>query len=147
MINITLDSNIYDLIDVSKDTKKTIRLLIDTGVICIHAPEHVIHELENSPFNGLPDWFVIEEVRDSVFVAGITPYGNGTLGGGRVFDEHLGDSKKYDDAIIADTAHSSSDILVTNDGRFNHRFAKASKSCKVLNFSEFEVLLEKLINV
>ena len=146
MINITLDSNIYGLIDVSVNTKKAIRVLVNARKITIYAPEHVIHELEKSPFNGLPNWFCIEKVRDSVFVAGITPYGNGTLGGGRVYDEHLGDSKKYDDAIIADTAHSNSHILVTNHGRFNRRFTKLSNDCKVLDFLEFEALLEMLVN-
>lgn len=145
MINITLDSNIYDLVSASAGTKNNIKALVDAKKICICAPEHVVHELKESPFNGLPDWFPIAETKDSVFVAGVTPWGNGTLGGGLVYDKHLGESKKYDDAIIADTANLTSEVLVTNDGRFKHRLAKASNDCKALDFIEFEDFLERLI--
>ncbi len=141
MLKITLDSNIYDLIALSPEIKDTVNSLSERGDILIQAPEFVVRELEDSPFCGIPDWFQVEVTTDSVFVVGVTPFGQGTLGGGTIYDEHLGNSKKYKDAVIADTAHGHSDILVTCDNRFRKRFQNISTECKVLVYTDFENLI------
>ena len=64
---IHFDSNIYDHLDSDPETRSILSSLVHRGSIRIIATPKVVDELNDSPFCGLPEWFPIEVLPESVF--------------------------------------------------------------------------------
>lgn len=144
MITVLFDCHIYDKLAVDRATCEAIRSLVDQRTIRVVATPMVLDELRRSPFGGVPDWFPVEIEPESVTVLGFAPLGKTRLGEGDVCTEHRGSSKKIPDAIIADSASSLADILVSEDRRCRDRLKKISTRCKGLDYREFCEWIKKL---
>lgn len=138
------DGNIYNRLDADGKTRERLAWHIAQGGIRVIATPVVVDELSNSPFGGLPDWFPIEVEVESVIVWGHWRWGMARWGKGAVYTQHRGDSKKIPDAIIADSADSLADILVSDDRRCRNRLADISTRCRALDYSEFQGWLRQI---
>jgi hypothetical protein len=138
MTNIILDTNIYDRLEHKADLREVIADLIDRKRIVVLVSPTIRDELTDSHFGGVPEWFPIQEIPESVFIIGYTRWGEGRLGDGSMYQAHKGVSKKIKDAAIADTATIDADVLVSEDRRLRSRFARFTKSGKPMTFAQFE---------
>jgi len=134
---VLLDCQIYDKLEVDRDTRGVVRSLVETGAIRVIATPMVLDELRRSPFEGFPDWFSVVVEAESATVLDYAPLGMTRLGDGEVYTSHRGQSKKIPDAIIADSANLLADILVSDDRRCRERLKKISTRCKGLDYGEF----------
>ncbi len=137
MTTILLDQNIYDKLQADPEIRSALGGLVNRGFVRVIATPMVLDELLNGPFGGLPDWFPIEVEPESVTVLGYAPLGMTRLGDGEVYAEHRSESKKIPDAIIANSANSLADILVSEDRRCRERLKKISTSCRGMDYREF----------
>lgn len=137
MITALFDTNIFDKFSVDSDACKRLSILIEEEKIKVVIPKIVIGELEESPFAGIPHLFPVVEIPDGVAVAGLAVAGAAIPGKGEEFTQHMGESKKAKDAVVADTAANHADILVSEDNRCRNRLKEISKNTKCLNYEEF----------
>lgn len=142
MNKIVFDCNIFDEISKDESVKNKIHLLVERGIIEVIIPRTVRDELIDSPFMGVPNWFPITAIGDSVFIADRSPVDSARLGSGIVFKKHLGSSSKISDAVIADTADTDATIFVSNDNRCRKRLSKISNGCTAHNFTMFKDFLD-----
>lgn len=142
MQTILLDTNVYTRLEQDKEALKRLKQAVDSGNFRVIATPVVIDELAKGPLGGIPDWFPVEFQAESVAVLGHWRAGQAHLGEGRTFTEHRGTSTKTRDAIIADSADTFADILVSDDRRCARRLASISSRCKAMNFQEFQAILE-----
>ena len=141
MYKIIFDSNIYNKLDNRPDIRRKIKSLITNNKLSVVVPTTISRELEKSPFKGVPDWFNTECIGDSAFILDYSRLDVDRLGGGDTYNSHRGNSKKIQDALIADTAETDADIFVSEDNRCRERLKNISNSCKSLTFSDFETWL------
>ena len=141
MKKIVLDTNIFNHIESDDVIKTLINSLINSNKIEIIVPANVVRELNEGPFQGVPDWFEVKQITDSVFILDHTPLGEGRLGSGEVFSEHKGESKNISDAVIVDTAATDADIFVSNDKRARNRLKNIKSSFQVYDLEEFRTYL------
>lgn len=137
MNTVLLDCHIYDKLEIDRETCGAVRDLVDRGVIRIIATPMVVAEMQQSPIRGLPHWFPVAVEPESVTVVGYAVVGMTRVGDGKVFTAHRGDSQKTPDAIIADSAGSLANILVSEDRRCRERLKTISTRCKALDYREF----------
>lgn len=137
MNTVLLDCHIYDKLETDRETCGAVRSLIDRGVIRVIATPMVLDELRQSPFGGIPDWFRVVVEAESVTVLDYAHPGMTMLGDGEAYAAHRGASKKIPDAIIADSASSLADILVSEDRRCRERLKAITTRCKGLDYGEF----------
>ena len=137
MNKVLLDGNIYDKLELDLESRSVLGALISRSFVRVIATPIVVDELSNSHFGGLPGWFPIEVEAESVTVLGYAHLSMTRLGEGEVYSEHRGASKKIPDAIIADSANSLADILVSEDSRCRERLKRISNHCKAMDYSEF----------
>lgn len=137
MNTVLLDCHIYDKLSIDRETCCAVRSLVDRGVIRIIATPMVLDELLKSPFGGIPDWFPVVVEPESVTVLDYGHRGMTALGDGEVYTAHRGASKKIPDAIIADSANSLADLLVSEDRRCRERLKSITTRCKGLDYGEF----------
>ena len=141
---VLLDTNVYDLLAADAVTRGSVAVAVSSGQILVIATPKVVDELSDSPFEGLPKWFPIETVVESVAVLGHWRLGLAALGEGEVYTAHRGRSRKVADAIIADSADCHADVLVSEDGRVRRRLAGVSTRCRPMDYAEFCVWLESV---
>ena len=93
----------------------------------------------------MPDWLPFSAITDSVAVAGIAVAGAARVGDvDGVLKAHLGESLiNGRDAVIAATANSDADILVSDDRRCRER-AKQFARCESLTYEQFVERLQSL---
>ena len=144
MIRILLDSNIYNCLEADEATRIRILEMITNETIEIVVSPVIVDELRESPFRDVPNFFPITRITESVFVVGIARVGLARVGKGQTFNAHRGESKKSKDAIIADTADTDCEILVSEDKRCRERLNKVGKKCKALSYAEFKKWLQKM---
>ncbi len=142
-MNVVLDTNIYDTLTENPEYCTVIRTLIESGLLSVIVTRTVVEELFRSPFNGIPDFFPTSYELNTVSRAGIMKAGD-RLGRGDVYCSHLGDSKKVNDALIADAAAVYADYLVSDDYRLRKRMQSIESRCKPLSFNEFLQVLETI---
>ena len=142
-ISLLFDGNIYNRLDVDVETRDGLARCIAAGRIRVVATPVVVDELRNAPFGGLPDWFPIEVEVESVAVLDYWHLGMARLGEGTVYTKHRGESSKIADAIIADSADSLADVLVSEDRRCRSRLAAISSRCTAMDYSEFQTWLKR----
>lgn len=100
----------------------------------------IAKQLNASPFRGVPGLFSIENIGESILLAGGSA--GDRVGKGVLYKAHMGNSKQFEDALIADAAECDADVLVSNDQRFIRRMQALSKRCKVINFEGFQSWLD-----
>ena len=132
-----LDTNVFDLLAADPPTQLAIRDLVIAKKVRVLATPKIRDELTDSPLEGLPDWFPIELEPESVAVSGHARSGMARLGEGKIFKAHKGESCKAADGIIADSANSLADIVVSEDGRFLRRFQDMSERCQGMSYEQF----------
>lgn len=137
LTRVVLDANVWDSLALFKEVQDRIRVLCIAGEMTIVMPDTLHRELKESPFQGIPDWFPVRIVSDSVFVLDHSVLNHARLGEGEIYREHLGESKQRNDAIIVDAADSDADIFVSEDRRARKRYAAIRGSEKSLDFSAF----------
>jgi hypothetical protein len=139
-MKVILDSNIYDRLHGDVDARALARRLIDRGNLIVVVTRTIAEVLYESPFQGVPDFFPTEYEGNTVSQCGIMCCGD-HIGPGDVFDAHLGNSRKVNDALIADAASWFADQLVSEDLRLRTRLADSSLRCKVMSYGEFRAWL------
>ncbi|WP_018610103.1 hypothetical protein [Uliginosibacterium gangwonense] len=145
MIKVLLDANIYDQLEKNPDTRQAIAQLINDQAITVMISRSVAEELYKSPFKGIPNFFPYKLVRNTVARAGLMCAGD-SLGSGEVYQAHLGNSKKKNDALIVDAASWHADWIVSEDSRLRHR-AQVVQPKRVFNYTEFEQEIQTLKSV
>ena len=143
LMKIIFDSNIYDKLAIDIATQEEVRKLVDEGKIVVIVTRTIFEELSKSPFKGIPSFFKIEYTGNTVGRCGIMCAGD-SIGAGTIFDEHLGGSKKLNDALIADASDWKADYLVSEDDRLQKRMRKISHNCAVLSYSDFVAMVAKI---
>lgn len=137
MTKVVLDCNVWDKLALFTEAQDRIRRLCIAGDMEIVIPDSLHRELMESPFQGIPDWFPVRIVSDSVFVLDHSVLNHARLGEGEIYREHLGESKQRNDAIIVDAADSDADIFVSEDKRARTRYASLRGTEKSMDFDEF----------
>lgn len=145
IITILLDTNIYDKLDVNECTKQQLATLVVSGRVRVIAPCVIVDELTISPFRGIPKFFLVDKVHDGIPVAGIAKAGMAIVSDGKVFKEHLGNSKKAKDAVIVHTANNLAEIIVSDDQRCLKRIRKITNKLEVYDFDQFKDWLNAMI--
>lgn len=140
-MKIILDGNIYNILEKDTSIRIKCRKLIENGSMTVIVTRTIYEELMPSKFKGVPDFFPVEYEGNTVARCGIMCAGD-RLGNGEVFDEHLGQSRKVEDALIADAANVYADYLVTEDKRLGKRLTDISMGCKVLRYEDFSALVK-----
>ncbi len=139
-----LDGNVYDFLKGDEETRDLLSRCIAEGRVVVLVTPKVRDELLASPFGGIPTWFPVVEAIESVAVLNHWHLGEAALGEGEVFTAHRGGSKKVADAIIADSAASYADVLVSHDGRLRNRFAAIAKERTALDTTDLNTWLKNL---
>src|SRR5665213_2865173 len=140
---VLLDGNIYDRLAADLQVRLRLGRLIGLGIVRVIATPVLVDELAASPFKGFPDWFPVEVEAESVFVWGHARWGMARYSEGQTYTEHRGQSNKIVDAIIADSANSLADVLVSDDRRCRTRLASLGGQCSVMNFEQFRAWLDQ----
>jgi predicted nucleic acid-binding protein len=141
-----LDVNIYNKLEADPGARATLAHAINAGLARVIATPIVVDELRESPFGGLPNWFPIKLEVENVAVVGYWRIGMARLGDGGVYTAHRGQSNKIPDAIIADSADSLADILVSDDHRCRKRLAEITSRCMAMDYQEFLTWVRELVS-
>lgn len=143
MIKLIFDTNIYD--QLAKDAARIVAVadLVSSSSLQVIVTRTIAEELARSPFKGIPDFFPTHYIGNTVAVAGIMCAGD-SLGGGDVYFEHIGTSKKKNDALIADAASWHADWLVSEDTRLRERLNQIGGRCTGLTYDEFAIKVDAL---
>jgi hypothetical protein len=107
--------------------------------LTIVIPATLRHELEASPFGGVPDWFAVDVISDGVAIVGHSRVGECRLGEAVVYSTHLGESRQVADAVIVDTAHAYADLFVSQDRRARKRYSEIADGPRSLDYRAFKV--------
>jgi len=139
-----LDGNVFDLLKSDDDTRALIKSACEKKQIRIIISPVVMKELERSPFGGIPYFFPVEVIVESVAVAGLAIAGLAMPGNGTIFSAHLGTSNKGSDAVIADSASTYANVFVSEDSRCRTRLQQAHHSCNCLAYGEFQMWIAEV---
>src|SRR5215218_6101247 len=120
MLVAMVDSMIFDSLVAGGDTAEAVLGAIRDGRLKLrttHVQEDqlaaILDEAKRSAIAAIPR----EVVPSSVFVLGVSRLGEARLGAGDDYEAIRRGSKDIEDAIIAATAVSEADVLVTEDKR------------------------------
>lgn len=106
---------IYDLLVAHPSISKRINSLCRKCKILVFVTPIIAKQLKASPFGGVPDIFPFEYIGESVLLSGGSV--GDRVGTGVLYKAHMGKSRQFEDALIADAADCDADVLVTNDRR------------------------------
>lgn len=134
MIQVILDSNIYDRLEQDAENVELLRNLIAQQAVEVLMPRQVAKELHKRKA-GLPDLFPVKDIGHAVARAGVMCAGD-YLGSGSTFDKHKGASNKEADAFIVDVAATVADWFVSEDGRCLRHFPGESR-CIPMRYGDF----------
>lgn len=143
MKTLLLDTNIYNALADDSETRAALWKAIERGKLKVIVTPIIRDELADGPLGGIPDWFPIEFEPETVAVVGFWRIGLARLGSGQVFTRHRGQSSQNEDAIIADSAHTLADILVTNDKRAARRLREIISDSRTMNFDDLKRLVRQ----
>jgi len=135
-MRLVLDGNIYDRLSQDPASIRGMREACSEGRCRVIVTPVIVKELTPSPFGGVPTWFPVELVPEGVAIAGEAFADWAHIGDGREYDAHRGDSTKIRDAIIAQSAHSLADALVSEDRRCRVRLSKISDRCEAWSYAD-----------
>src|SRR5579864_9258400 len=111
MHNVLLDANIYDRLKEDSEGREQLRVACERKIVRVVTNFIIQSELEKSPFGGIPQYFPVTLIADTVAIAGLAVAGLAIPGSGDVFSAHLGTgtTKHSGDAVTANTASNSAD--------------------------------------
>lgn len=132
-----LDGNIYDKLAHDQPTVAMVRDLVGRRVVEVVASPAVVTELQQSPFRGLPTWFSVAVRPEGIAISGVSRSEMARASEGVVFKQHLGESRKGTDAIIAHSAHSMRAVLVSEDHRCRKRLKDITNADDAMTYDEF----------
>ena len=139
-----LDGNIYNLLEAEPAVCAKIRSLADLGFIQIVASPILVTELQRSPFRGIPAWFNVVVQPEGIAISGLARSGMARSSTGAMYRQHLGESRKGFDAIIAHSAHSMGATLVSDDRRCRERLKRlAGAAGSAMTYVEFKAWLNQ----
>lgn len=145
MQTVMLDANIFDKIARDSTTQAAVKAATESAQIRVIVSPVAMQELLKSPFGGIPEFFPVEVVVDSVAVAGLAIPGLARPGDGNVFRAHIGSSRKGADAVIADSASTYADVFVSEDARCRNRLQDIHLACKCFTYAEFSEWIANVI--
>lgn len=137
MIRVLLDTNIYDRLAADQAITSAIAEKIADGTLEVVVSPIIVGELKESQFQGVPGFFPITHITEAVAIVGYAIVGLARPSDGVMYNAHRGDSRKAKDAIIAETAESDCDMLVSEDKRCRSRLNKHAKKCKAVDYQQF----------
>lgn len=141
-MKVLFDTNIYDMFSKDTTSQKMVQNLIQSGNLEVFVSPTICDELFLSPFKGVPPFFPVNYIGESVLVAG--GHVGDRCGTGEILQKHLGNSKKLNDAFIADVATIDADFLVSEDVRLRARLNTIQSWCQAVDFATFIQLLERM---
>ncbi|HDR9095096.1 hypothetical protein QZM46_29985 [Burkholderia vietnamiensis] len=142
MIQIILDSNIYDRLEQDAESVELLRNLIAQQAVEVLMPRQVAEELYKRQA-GLPDLFPVKAIGHAVARPGVMCAGD-YLGSGEVYDAHRGTSNSEADAFIVDVATTAADWFISEDRRSLRRFP-TGKRCIPMRYGDFCEKLRELV--
>ena len=145
MKKIIFDANSYDQLAAHPETIEIVRHCVEENKIIILITRTIMDELKTSPFKGVPDWFFVQQIPESVFLLDECYLDDAMLGDGEVYEQHKGTSMQFKDALIADVANSDCDLLITDDRRCKKRLNEFSQKCRAMSFIEFKKMLNGIV--
>jgi hypothetical protein len=134
---LVLDCNIWDKLGNDAPARARIRALCEAGSLTIIVPHTLVEELAASPFAGVPDWFPVAHITDSVFIFDHSRLDSARLGDGEIFAAHRGKSQQIADAVLVDAADTDADIFVSEDRRARKHYAELRDAGRSLNYARF----------
>ncbi len=138
-MNVVLDCNAFDKLALATEVLSSVRAKISRHELTIIVTRRLWAEICESPHKELAASLQLKHVGESVmFVNGCV---NDRVGSGRLYHDHLGTSKKHEDALIADAADYDADFLVSEDNRLRNRMKEFAVRCKAVSFDEFAYLV------
>ena len=132
-----LDTNVWDKLALDASARNKIRTLCEIGAHEIVVPNTLLRELEESPFGGVPEWFPVTLITDSVGVWDHSQWDHARFSDGKMFRDHCGGSQNVSDAVIVSSADGDADIFVSEDNRARNRYATLRGKQRSLCYSEF----------
>ncbi|EDT04240.1 hypothetical protein SB394_30620 [Burkholderia sp. BCCIQ04A] len=142
MIQIILDTNIYDCIEQDAESAELLLNLIEQQAVAILMPRQVAEELHRREA-GFPDQFPVEIIGHAVARVGIMRAGD-HLGSGEIYDAHRGTSNSEADAFIVDVAAMVADWFISEDRRSLRRFPAGTR-CIPMRYGDFCEKLRSLV--
>lgn len=142
MIQIILDTNIYDRLEQDAESVELLLNLIAQQAVAILMPRQVAEELHQREA-GFPSQLPVEIIGHAVARAGIMRAGD-YLGSGEVYDAHRGTSNSEADALIVDVAAPAADWFISEDRRSLRRFP-TGKRCTPMRYGDFCEKLRELV--
>jgi hypothetical protein len=137
------DTNIYDKLIDDEQTCEAISKLIKNDLLRVEVPQTVEDELIESPHKGVPNLFPVKRTSDSVCILDHSKFDDARFGDGTIYEAHQGQSEKFKDAIIADTADSDCNIFVSEDNRCRKRLREFTDKCSCFSYAEFKEWLSE----
>lgn len=137
-----LDGHIYNLLGDDTSAREDVRLLIELGETQVVATPAVVLELQRSPFGGIPPWFQVVVQPEGIAISGLARSGMARSSAGRMYRDHLGQSRKVFDAVIAHSAHSMGATLVSDDRRCRERLKRLAGDDSAITYAEFRAWLQ-----
>ena len=144
MNTVLFDTNVFDRLASDAELQAEVRTAVERRLLKVIVTRTIADELGKSPFNGVPDFFPYEYVGNTVGRVGLLCAGD-SIGGGEVFDNHLGNSRKENDALVVDAASWHADWLVSEDARLLKRADEIRMRSKAMSYSEFRNSLLRLV--
>jgi len=147
MIEIMLDTNIYDKLIENKELLDLLINLIETKKIIIittHVQENEVKKIRNKLKKDKIRRIPRQIIPTNAAVWGFSELGSSSWGGGYL--KETNHSNKLSDAMIGSTAFSKADILVTEDIKFyNKMLINSNKfNLKCLKFDDFKTFILEL---
>jgi hypothetical protein len=140
-MNVVLDCNIYDKLADDEGLVRVIQEKTANGQLVVIATRRLWDEICNSPHRDLALSLNPTHFGESVmFADGCV---GDRVGSAKLYDLHLGDSNKVEDALIADAADYDADYLVSEDLRLRRQMTKFAVRCKAISFDEFSDLMRQ----
>ncbi len=139
-MKVIFDCNIYDRLAADVALTVRIRQLVARSSLSVLVTRTLWSEIVKSPHEDLAKSLPVTHIGESVALAGGRV--GDRVGSGRLYVAHRGNSKQFNDALIADAAQAAADYLVTEDTRCGKRMKAYAVSCKAIGFDEFKKLIE-----
>lgn len=141
-----LDGNIYNRLDAEPIVREQIRNLIQIGRVEVVASPVLVTELRRSRFGGIPDWFAVVVEPEGIAISGLARSGMDRSSTGEMYEQHLGQSKKGSDAVIAHSAHSMRATLVSEDRWCRERLKRLADDGSALTYDQFRAWVNVTIS-
>jgi len=153
-LRIMLDSMIYDEIVAKEGFSRLLEDVVKCGHVVIlntHIQDDQLSEIRKECKREAVAKVPGHKIPTSAAIWGVSKWDEACWGDGagdiKISDVQRGNPKHSEDALIAVTAASHADVLVTHDTRFSSRVGATNSKLKVWNFQEFCSFINSLPQV